>query len=178
MEEDAAVPVERTDAAGAVRRAGQEAELARPIRLGDKVRLKSLGTQGIVSALGEEEAEVQIGVMRVRTRLVELERMGGAPVEEKKPQPSGITASMPPAPGIELDLRGLRAEEASDRLTDYLDSAYLNQMPFVRIIHGKGTGKLREVVHKALKASAHVSSFELGKDGEGGEGVTVVKFNP
>ena len=77
---------------------------------------------------------------------------------------------------MELDLRGLRADEAIDRLGDYLDAAYLSQMPFVRIIHGKGTGKLREAVHKALQANGHVAGYELGGEGEGGEGVTVVKF--
>jgi DNA mismatch repair protein MutS2 len=77
---------------------------------------------------------------------------------------------------MELDLRGQRADDALDALDRYLDSAYLSGMPFVRIIHGKGTGRLREVVRQALHQNPHVRSFESGGDKEGGEGVTVVKL--
>jgi DNA mismatch repair protein MutS2 len=147
------------------------------VRLGDRVRLKSLGTTGVVSALAADEAEVQIGVMRVRTRLAELEPIGGpSPEEERSRSASESSVGSHPSPGVELDLRGLRAEDAVERVLDYVDAAYLSQMPYVRIIHGKGTGKLREVVHKALRANGQVASFELGGEGEGGEGVTVVKF--
>jgi DNA mismatch repair protein MutS2 len=78
---------------------------------------------------------------------------------------------------VELDLRGQRVEEALEKLTDYLDRAYLTQVPFVRIIHGKGTGKLRDAVREALRNNSNVRNFETGLDGEGGDGVTVVKFN-
>jgi DNA mismatch repair protein MutS2 len=174
LEDEVAVPVVRT--AQPKLPGGGQSVLTRPVRLGDRVRLKSLGTQGVVSALAEDEAEVQIGVMRVRTRLSELEPLGGPSPEEERPRPAPASARSHPSPGVELDLRGLRADEAIDRLGDYLDSAYLSQMPFVRIIHGKGTGKLREAVQKALRGNGNVASFELGGEGEGGEGVTVVKF--
>ncbi len=179
LEEEVAEPVARVDARGSLPPAGSGGQSVRPIRLGDKVRLKSLGTHGVVSALAEEEAEVQIGVMRIRTRLAELERLsGGDAIANEASRKTGpdVSATYQSSPGIELDLRGLRAEEAQERLNDYMDAAYLTQMPFVRIIHGKGTGKLREVVHKSLRENGNVSSYELGKDGEGGEGVTVVKF--
>ncbi|HUF38529.1 MAG TPA: endonuclease MutS2 [Anaerolineales bacterium] len=174
LEESVAVPVERAPERELP--GGGPAVLDRPVRLGDRVRLRSLGTQGVVSALAADEAEVQIGIMRVRTRLAELEPLGGAAAEEERPRPNPEAARGHPSPGVELDLRGLRADEAIDRLGDYLDAAYLSQMPYVRIIHGKGTGKLREAVQQALRGNANVSSFELGGDGEGGEGVTVVKF--
>jgi DNA mismatch repair protein MutS2 len=61
-------------------------------------------------------------------------------------------------------------------LDRYLDSAFLAQMPWVRIIHGKGTGRLRAAVREALSANNHVRSWEEGKDGEGGAGVTVAKL--
>jgi DNA mismatch repair protein MutS2 len=77
---------------------------------------------------------------------------------------------------MELDLRGKRGDEALDVLDRYLDSAYLAGLPFVRIIHGKGTGKLRSLVRQALGAHPHVASFEGGGDKEGGEGVTVAKL--
>jgi DNA mismatch repair protein MutS2 len=77
---------------------------------------------------------------------------------------------------MELDLRGRTSDEALDTLDRYLDSAYLAGLPFVRIIHGKGTGRLRQVVRQALKENQHVKSFETGGEKEGGEGVTVVKL--
>jgi DNA mismatch repair protein MutS2 len=78
---------------------------------------------------------------------------------------------------MELDLRGQNSEDALDRLETYLDKAYLAGMPFVRIIHGKGTGKLRQVVRDALRGHPHVRSFEDGGEKEGGEGVTVAKIS-
>jgi DNA mismatch repair protein MutS2 len=83
---------------------------------------------------------------------------------------------MPDSPGMELDIRGQRADEALAALDRYLDAAFLSGLPFVRIIHGKGTGKLRQVVRDALPRHPHVKSFEPGSEKEGGEGVTVAKL--
>ncbi len=77
---------------------------------------------------------------------------------------------------MELNLRGMRAEEALDKLDAYLGEAYASGMPFARIIHGKGTGRLRQVIREALKNSSYVSSYEEGGEKEGGEGVTVAHF--
>ena len=77
---------------------------------------------------------------------------------------------------MELDLRGQRADDALDALDNYMERAYLAGLPWVRIIHGKGTGKLRDVVREALSQHPHVQSYEGGKRGEGGEGVTVAKL--
>jgi DNA mismatch repair protein MutS2 len=77
---------------------------------------------------------------------------------------------------MELDLRGQRAEEALDSLDRYLDASYLAGLPFVRIIHGKGTGKLRQSVREALSQHPHVSSYESGGEREGGDGVTIAKL--
>jgi DNA mismatch repair protein MutS2 len=161
--------------------------LRREVRLGDKVRLRTLNTVGVVTSLGQEEAEVQVGVLRVRTRLAELEIMGGdggsrsapPPAEPvRRDRPSGPSqASLPASPGIELDLRGQRAEDALDALERYLDAAYLAGLPFVRIIHGKGTGKLRQAVREALTSHPHVRSFELGGEKEGGDGVTIAHLS-
>ncbi len=177
------------------------APLKRAIRLGDRVRLHSLNTQGVVTSLAEEEAEVSVGVLRIRARLAELQLMGdetvpapgttGLPTARQlmaagqpRPAPERAPDSSHPAgaslysesPGIELDLRGQRADEALDALERYLDSAYLAGLPWVRIIHGKGTGKLRMAVREALSHNAHVKSFESGGDKEGGDGVTVAKL--
>ncbi len=155
-----------------------------PIRLGAKVRVPSLDKEGIVRTLGEEKAEVQIGVLRVRAKLSELVLVGGgeaSPKEKGEPPPSAVRrptsdVGSHPSPGVELDLRGQRADEALDLLESYLDRAYLARLPWVRIIHGKGTGKLRKVVREALQRYPQVRSFEAGKHNEGGEGVTIAEL--
>ena len=78
---------------------------------------------------------------------------------------------------MEIDLRGQRSDDALDILSNYLDSAFLAGMPFVRIIHGKGTGKLRLSVREMLSQHPHVKSFEAGSEKEGGDGVTVAKLH-
>jgi DNA mismatch repair protein MutS2 len=88
-------------------------------------------------------------------------------------RPSSVLSA---SPGIELDLRGQRAEDALEMLERYIEKAYMAGLPFVRIIHGKGTGKLRQEVRAALKGHPHVSSYEEGGDKEGGAGVTVAKL--
>ena len=164
--------------------------LRRSVQLGDKVHLKSLNTKGIVTALGEEEAEVQVGMLRIRARLADLQpvRVETEPVKEsgaKTPSAEESTPGRGPAaamstpvesPGIELDLRGHTTEEALEKLERYLESAYLAGLPWVRIIHGKGTGKLRQAVRQALSGHPQVKSFELGGEKEGGDGVTVAKL--
>ncbi len=186
LEEAVAVPVARRAPEMPQDEQQPEKTLRRPVRLGDKVRLRGLDTQGVVTSLGEEEAEVQVGQLRVRTRIAELAPIAGGSSEEagtnrrKKraaPAASHLAAKVQ-SPGMELDLRGQRADEALDSLDRYLDSAYLTGMPFVRIIHGKGTGKLRQVVREALGSHPQVKSYESGQPAEGGDGVTVVKLKP
>jgi DNA mismatch repair protein MutS2 len=75
-----------------------------------------------------------------------------------------------------LDLRGTRVEDGIEELERYLDAAFLAQLPWVRIIHGKGTGKLRVAVRKTLDSNSYIRTWEEGKDGEGGAGVTVAKL--
>ena len=77
---------------------------------------------------------------------------------------------------MELDLRGMTVDDMLIELDRYLDQAYLSGLPFVRIIHGKGTGALRQAVREELRGHALVSSFKPGENNEGGEGVTVVKL--
>lgn len=84
---------------------------------------------------------------------------------------------MPESPGIELDLRGQRADEATTALERYIEAAYLAGLPFVRIIHGKGTGKLRDVVRQILSVHPQVRSYEPGGEREGGDGVTIAKLS-
>lgn len=154
----------------------------RPLAVGERVRIKRLGVGGTILTLDGEEVEVQAGALRVRVRQDELETLESEsePVagmtlpalsEGKPPQ-----AVLPPSPGLELHLRGLRVEDALDRLDTYLDKAYLAGLPFVRIVHGKGSGKLRQAVRQALQTHPHVLACEEGRAEEGGEGVTVVRL--
>jgi len=157
--------------------------LDRPIRLGDRVRLRTLNTKGLVTSLGEHELEIQVGTLRVRTRYSEVEAIESGEKDEPETVNKSTTVSSEtssglnaPSPGIELDLRGQRAVDALEELERYLDAAYLAGLPFVRIIHGKGTGKLRQAVREALRAHPHIKSFEAGEANEGGDGVTVAKL--
>jgi len=154
------------------------------LRLGEKVLVRTLNTEGVLTALGESEAEVQVGTLRIRAKLSELERRSpiqetgdGSPVEAGRHTPTGTTFNVRPSPGLELDLRGQASDDALDMLERYLDQAYSAGLLYVRIIHGKGTGKLRQVVREALRQSAHVSSYEEASPKEGGEGVTVASFH-
>ena len=81
-----------------------------------------------------------------------------------------------PSPGAELHLLGMRGDDALDELDHYLDDAYAAGLPFARIVHGKGTGTLRQLVRQALGASPLVARWENAMDNEGGEGVTIVHF--
>ncbi|MFN8413307.1 MAG: endonuclease MutS2 [Anaerolineales bacterium] len=172
MEEKVEAPVERkVSQSSAVGNQG--------LRLGEKVTVSSLNAEGVVTALGESDAEVQIGTIRVRARLSDLLKKSGEPVveEKKKTVTREVAAVSSKSPGMEVDLRGLMSEDALDKMERYLEQAYLSGLPFVRIIHGKGTGKLRQAVREALRGHAYVKSFEEGGDKEGGEGVTVAKLN-
>ena len=160
-----------------------EEQRRRALQVGDKIRLRSLGAQGVIIAINDEDVEVQIGMLRMRAAIDDIERPTTITVPpplmrvragEKIPErPQGI---LPASPGIELDLRGKRVDEAVEELERYLDAAFVAGLPFVRIIHGKGTGKLRESVRQALREHPHIRSFDAGSDKEGGEGVTVVKM--
>lgn len=172
LEEEVETPIER--------RQPDITSVKGPIRLGSRVQLRTLGNEGVVTALGEEEAEIQIGVLRIRTKLSELVLKAKTQDTENEPH-SDIVEHAPAnrrhqSPGIEIDLRGQRAEDALDTLDGYLERAYLAKLPWVRIIHGKGTGKLRTVVRSALDRNPHVTDFEAGKREEGGDGVTVAKL--
>ena len=146
----------------------------RALQVGDTVMVTSLDTQGEIVEMGKREALVAIGRMQMRAPYEDLQ-FKGRPVEDEQ-IPGAFTTSGISSPGMELDIRGRRVEEGLDELDHYLDSAFLAQLPWVRIIHGKGTGKLREAVRDMLSASNHVRSWEEGKDGEGGAGVTVAKL--
>ncbi|BCX04548.1 MAG: endonuclease MutS2 [Candidatus Roseilinea sp.] len=159
--------------------APHELQRKRAIQTGDVVRVKSLGATAEVSAVDGDEADVQIGRVRMRVKLNDLERVdAGAPARKMRNEARDEVVSIArvPSPPLELDLRGLTTEEGVARVRDYLDRAARAGLPFVRLIHGKGTGALRRAVRDAIKADPAVQSFETGLEGEGGDGVTVVRL--
>jgi len=177
IEEKIAAPVERQYLAGTMRSKVETPSGA--LKLGERVTVSTLNADGVVTALGESDAEVQIGSLRVRARLIDLQRKGR---EDDSPKEKMQEASTPrstvgtKSPGIELNLRGKLVEDGVEELERYLERAYSSGLLFVRIVHGKGTGKLREAVRSALKDSPYVASFEEPEDNEGGAGVTVANM--
>jgi DNA mismatch repair protein MutS2 len=149
----------------------------RPPKVGDTVLVRTVGLTGEIISIDEDEqtAEVQVGGFRVTASLRELQRekRNERSAETRRVEPAR-TSTPPPPPdvGMSFDIRGWRASEVADKLDRYLNDAYLATLPFVRIIHGKGTGALRQVVRDVLARHALVASFEGGGQ-DGGEGVTV-----
>ncbi|NOR90093.1 MAG: endonuclease MutS2, partial [Anaerolineales bacterium] len=152
----------------------------RPIRLGDRVYLRTLDAEGVVTDIGNSKAEVQIGRLRVRAGLNELSLHDESGLEKKeikqRMEATRTTAVPTAAPPLELHLRGLNVEEALEVLEQRLDAAYLAGLPFIRVVHGKGTGKLRQAIRESLQGNRYVASFEPGSSREGGEGVTVIRL--
>ena len=155
----------------------------RPFKTGDKVRVRSLGTESlaVISAIYGDEAEIRLGALRMRVPVRELSRRNEEDAPEESAPASNVetrTARVSgeifhASPGVEIDLRGLDSEDMSDRLEKYLDDAALAGLPYVRIIHGKGTGVLRRNARKLLLNHPHVKYIESGQDNEGGDGVTI-----
>jgi DNA mismatch repair protein MutS2 len=185
IEEKVEAPVERQYPSGTM-----TLKVERPagaLKLGERVTVNTLNAEGVITALGESDAEVQIGSLRVRARLADLMRKSGeqSPVSNEQSlssikqttEGSGHAAlSSTRSPGIELNLRGKLVQDGLEELERYLERAYSSGLLFVRIVHGKGTGRMREAVRNALKSSPYVASFEEPKDNEGGAGVTVAKM--
>ncbi|HFB54913.1 MAG TPA: endonuclease MutS2, partial [Hellea balneolensis] len=146
----------------------------RRLRVGDNVLIRALNQKGTILSLRGKDAEISAGSLRMRVQLDQLEFRG-------RDEPETHAAALPRAPivsdmPLELDLRGERIDSGLDRLDQYLDAASLAELPFARIIHGKGTGRLRDAVRRALKEHAAVKKWEEAKDNEGGSGVTIVRF--
>ncbi len=145
-------------------------DLDRPLEPGDPVYVRRLRTEGEIISVNGEEAEVLVGQLHVRIHPNELERRGAAPRREPIPVHKPAVES----PGMELHLRGMTIEEALPELDDYLDAAYLAGLPWVRIVHGKGTGVLRRAVREMLKGHPLVRQYRKAELNEGGDGVTIV----
>lgn len=154
-------------------------------RLGDVVWLGTLNAEGTIIELDDEQALVQVGTLRVRAGLHELQRRNRSQRRQIKrgharQYDSSDIVSVPKidSPGLELDLRGQRVESALARLDAYVDAAYTAGLPFARIIHGKGTGALRKAVRDVVDTHPLISKVEMARPNEGGDGVTVIHMVP
>jgi DNA mismatch repair protein MutS2 len=154
-------------------------------RLGDTVWLAKLNAEGTITELDKSGAVVQVGTLTVRAGLDEVSqrtrsekremKRGHKRNYEKSPDP---VAPKGQSPGLELDLRGERVDEALKRLETYIDAAYMSGLPFARIIHGKGTGALRKAVQDRVGEHPLISKVTRAEAKEGGEGVTVIHMVP
>ncbi|MCD4738094.1 MAG: Smr/MutS family protein, partial [Anaerolineae bacterium] len=152
-----------------------ESEPRRRLRVGDTVQVLSLGMRGEIISISGDEVKVQAGAIRTRVAL------DAVALVAREPEPSPlecITTDIPRpnSPGVELDLRGMRALEARQQLARYLDAVALTDLPWARIIHGKGTGVLRREVRNFLAQYSLVASYQSAPAREGGDGVTIVKL--
>ena len=153
------------------------------IKVGDMVRVMPMGgvTAEVMSLPDKDNnISVRIGFMQSRVSVRDVEFAGNSNAQASKPkQPAKKSGSYSPKAltvSHELNLIGMTTDEARPVLEKYLDDAYLAHMDQVRIVHGRGTGALKNMVHERLKKIKYVDSFRLGVFGEGDTGVTIVKF--
>ncbi|HEX8459491.1 MAG TPA: Smr/MutS family protein [Pyrinomonadaceae bacterium] len=175
----------------------QPATVERDIVKGDTVRLRTLGKTGVVERIAGADAEIRIGHVRLREKLINLELMerapqgkgegarggggGGGSQLERMAAASRATADVrlsrsKDEPAAELNLIGRTTDEAVDAADKFLDEAYLNGLARVRIIHGHGTGALRRAVADFLRTHAHVESYAPAPPDQGGAGATLVEL--
>ena len=159
------------------------------LKLGDGVRVLSMNLNGTVSSLPNSKGDlyVQMGILRSLVNLSDLELLNEQSVSgptlgsgngKKKTGSGSSSARMSKSFTIspEVNLIGMTTDEAIPELDKYLDDAYLAHLPSVRVVHGRGTGALKNAVHKHLKKLKYVKDFRLGVFGEGDTGVTIVTF--
>jgi DNA mismatch repair protein MutS2 len=169
----------------------------RDLKIGDRVRLLSFGSIGIVNHIKDDEAEVRVGSLRMREKLDNLELVyevsarrnevsTGSGSDRVRPSLEDTrrqaqttelhlhSGSSARATSAELKLIGKKSDEAVELTDKFLDEAFLNGLSEVRIIHGHGTGALRRAITELLKDHPHVARFALASQDQGGAGATVV----
>ena len=157
----------------------KKAKKARAPKVGDEILVISYGQRGtLVKQLKDGRWEAQVGLIKMTLEekefnLIKVEKEAAQP---KKRQVNVVKRSNTSGPRARLDLRGKRYEEAMQELDGFIDQALLNNMAQVDIIHGIGTGVIREGVTKYLCRNKHVKSFEYAPQNAGGSGATIVTF--
>ena len=151
------------------------------LKKGDLVKVVSMGLKGTVSSLPDAKGNlfVQCGILRTNVNVQDLVRLEEPSVTAPNMKRTGtgklrMSKSIPVSP--EINLLGKTVDEAIPLLDKYLDDAYLAHLKSVRVVHGKGTGALRNAVQQHLKRVKYIKSYRLGEYGEGDAGVTIVEF--
>ena len=155
------------------------------LQIGDTVRVLSMNLTGTVSSLPNAKGDlfVQAGIFRTQVKLADIEIIDvptisgdGVPQKRIKGSSSQIRMSKSATVSSEVNLIGMTVDEAIPAMEKYLDDAYLAHLEKVRVVHGRGTGALRNAVHQRLRRMKYVKNFHLGEYGEGDTGVTIVEF--
>jgi DNA mismatch repair protein MutS2 len=152
------------------------------LKLGESVRIVSMGLKGTVSSLPDHKGNlfVQCGIIRTQTNIKDLvliqEKDAASTAKGGRTSSGKIRMSKSLSVSPEINLLGKTVDEAMSVLDKYLDDAYLAHLTTVRIVHGKGTGALRTAVQNHLRRVKYVKSYRLGEYGEGDAGVTIVEF--
>ena len=154
---------------------------ASDLKVGDSVKVLSMNLKGIVSTKPDSRGNlfVQMGILRSQVNISDLELIDEPVIKTPSLSRTGqgkIKMSKSASVSTEINLLGKTVDEAIAELDKYLDDAYIAHLSSVRIVHGKGTGALRQGVHNYLKRQKHVDSYRLGTFGEGDAGVTIVEF--
>jgi DNA mismatch repair protein MutS2 len=150
----------------------------RSASVGDRVLMDALGLEGIVVNVHDREAEVEVRGKRFRAHMAELRVLGGA-VEKPEPAVVRVNVQLQPREGIstsELMLVGNTVEQALDRLEKFLDESLLSEQRTIRLIHGFGTGRLKEAVVEYLHKHPLITHVRTATPQEGGGGVTIAEL--
>ncbi|MBR6694978.1 MAG: endonuclease MutS2 [Oscillospiraceae bacterium] len=156
-------------------------KLPRPLKRGDTVYITDIDKNGIVAGEvdGSGNVFVQTGIMKTKVNISKLrlvEAQKPAQNKSKGVSKKGIQSKVTRKVELELDIRGQAADEGVFEVQRFIDSAVMSGVKMVTVIHGKGTGILRNAVHKELKSNSSVKTFRLGIYGEGEDGVTIVEL--
>jgi DNA mismatch repair protein MutS2 len=154
---------------------------ASDFKVGESVKVLSMNLSGTVNTLPNQKGDlfVQMGILRSQVNISDLELIDEPVVTGPSFTKTGsgkIKMSKSYTISPEINLIGKNTDEAIALLDKYLDDAYLSHLTQIRIVHGRGTGALRNAVHNYLKRQKHIKSFRLGVFGEGETGVTIVEF--
>jgi DNA mismatch repair protein MutS2 len=165
-------------------KAGPDALVGAAIERGQRVRVVSLGQEAEVLEVGEDEALVRLGALKLRRPIADLLPLKGkaAPAKlgrsrgERLEAAEGAKAAPVRSPEQRLDARGLRVDELLREVDGFLDRLYAEGVPECVVLHGHGTGALKQALRDHLSASPYVGAFRSGDRHEGGDAVTVVSF--
>ena len=158
-------------------------KVPKKLRIGDSVRVLSMNLKGTVHTLPNAKGDlyVQMGILRSLVNIKDLVLIDedASPAAKKYGGTSSGKIKMSKAASVstEINLIGMTVDEAIAHLDKYLDDAYVAHLPSVRIVHGKGTGALRNAVQAHLKNQRYVKSYRMGEPSEGGAGVTIAAFD-